>query len=175
MTRVKRSRFNFNNSTRSIFRIRFFILLYGLIDNKFIVLNSANVIFDPDIYIFGVISSRMHNLWVNAVAGRLESRIRYTTGICFNSFPFPNISDSQKNIITNSVFEIIDERETHSEKTIAQLYDPNKMPKQHLSAHMELDFVIEQCYTKKHFKDDDEKLEHLFKLYEEMVRTEKHA
>jgi len=144
----------------------------GILDQNTVVLNSANVIFDPEIYIFGLISSKIHNLWVNAVAGRLENRIRYTPGVCFNSFPFPPISDQRKEDITECVFRILDEREQHSEKTIAQLYDPDKMPKGLRQAHHEMDLAIEQCYRPQPFKTDEERLEYLFALYEEMIEAE---
>lgn len=144
----------------------------GILDQNTVVLNSANVIFDPEIYIFGLISSKIHNLWVNAVAGRLENRIRYTPGVCFNSFPFPPISDQRKEDITECVFRILDEREQHSEKTIAQLYDPDKMPKGLRQAHHEMDLAIEQCYRPQPFKTDEERLEYLFALYEKMIEAE---
>lgn len=144
----------------------------GILDQNTVVLNSANVIFDPEIYIFGLISSRIHNLWVKAVAGRMRTDIRYTPGVCFNSFPFPPISDQRKEDITECVFRILDEREQHSEKTIAQLYDPDIMPKGLSQAHHEMDLAIEQCYRPQPFKTDEERLEYLFALYEEMIEAE---
>lgn len=40
-------------------------------------------------HIFAIISSRIHMTWVRAVAGRLETRIRYSSALCYNTFPFP--------------------------------------------------------------------------------------
>lgn len=144
----------------------------GFLDREIVVMNSANVIFDAEIYVFGLISSRIHNLWVQIVAGKLENRIRYTSGICYNSFPFPNISQKQKDEITELVFAILDEREKHSQKTLAQLYDPDKMPEGLKKAHHELDLAIERCYRTKLFANDEERLEYLFKMYEEMAGKE---
>ena len=64
------------------------------LDKDTVVLNSANVIFDTDIYVFGIISSSIHNLWVKTVAGRLENRIRYTTGICFITSDLRSINEN---------------------------------------------------------------------------------
>ena len=67
----------------------------------------------------------------------------------------------------------MEERENHSEKTLAQLYDPDKMPKSLLDAHHQLDLAVENCYRSKPFKSDEERLEYLFKLYEQMIEEEK--
>ena len=83
----------------------------GFLDNNPIVSNAASIIHDPDPYIFGIITSLMHVCWVKAVAGKLEDRIRYTSAICYNTFPFPHISDQQKQEITQCVFRILEERE----------------------------------------------------------------
>lgn len=145
----------------------------GFLDNSIVVLNSANVVFDAEPYIFALISSKIHNIWVKAVAGKLENRIRYTSGVCYNSFPFPDISNNQKEEITDLAFNILDEREQHSEKTLAQLYDPDKMPQDLKEAHHQLDLAIEKCYRNKPFENDEERLEYLFKMYEEMTSKER--
>ena len=100
-------------------------------------------------------------------------RIRYSSSICYNTFPFPNISNQRKEEISQCIFRILEEREKHSEKTLAQLYDPDKMPKELLEAHRQNDEIIEKCYRSKPFESDEERLEHLFKLYEQMVEAEK--
>ena len=141
-------------------------------DNSYISLNSAQIIYDAEPWIFGVISSLIHMAWVRAVGGSLETRIRYSSVLCYNTFPFPNISQKQKEEITELVFGILDEREKHSQKTLAQLYDPDKMPEGLRKAHYALDTAIEQCYRSKPFENDEERLEYLFKLYEEMTKKE---
>ena len=141
-------------------------------DKDNIILNSALVIYDPEVYIFGVLSSRIHMAWLSSFAGRLENRYRYSVGICWFSFPFPTITDDQKKRIEMYVFEVLDEREKHSEKTLAQLYDPDKMPEGLRQAHNNLDRAIELCYRNKPFESDEERLEHLFTLYEKMINNE---
>ena len=56
---------------------------------------------------------------------------------------------------------------------MAELYDPDKMPEGLRQAHHEMDLAVEQCYRKKPFENDEERLEYLFKLYEEMIEAEK--
>ena len=67
----------------------------------------------------------------------------------------------------------MEERENHSEKTLAQLYDPDKMPKGLREVHRLNDLVVERCYRSKPFESDEERLEYLFKLYEKMIAEEK--
>ena len=68
---------------------------------------------------------------------------------------------------------ILEEREAHSERTLAELYDPKKMPAGLREAHEGLDQAVERCYRAKPFTSDEERLEHLFKLYEEMTSEKK--
>lgn len=143
----------------------------GVFDNSYISLNSVQTIYDSEPWLFGVIHSKMHMVWVNAVGGKLETRYRYSAKLCYNTFPFPDITLKQKENLNLYVFAILDERAKHPEKTMAQLYDPDKMPKGLKQAHEELDRAIEQCYRLQPFTSDTERLEYLFKMYEEMCKS----
>lgn len=145
----------------------------SFIDSNIIAANSLQVIYDCEPWVFGIINSKIHLLWVLAVWWKLESRIRYSKNICYNTFPFPEISEKKKQLITEHVYNILDEREKYPEKTLAQLYDPDKMPKWLKQAHEFLDEVIERCYRATPFKSDEERLSYLFKMYEEMIEAEK--
>jgi hypothetical protein len=134
---------------------------------------TMQVVYDPEPYLFGLISSNMHMIWVKAVAGGMKMDILYSVTICYNTFPFPSISDQRKQEITQCVFRILEERERHSEKTLAQLYDPDKMPDGLREAHRQNDLAIERCYRSRPFESDEERLEYLFKLYEKMIAEEK--
>ena len=68
---------------------------------------------------------------------------------------------------------ILDERDKEYLKTLAELYDPNKMPEGLKKAHENLDLYIESIYRDKPFSSDEERLEYLFKLYEKMIKEEK--
>ncbi|MDD4564221.1 MAG: N-6 DNA methylase [Eubacteriales bacterium] len=142
----------------------------GFLNRDTIIGDSALAIYDSDPWVFGVITSHIHMVWVRSVGGRLESRIRYSADICYNTFPFPEVSKSQKSDITRLVYQVLEERENHSEKTLAQLYDPDKMPQGLRLAHQKLDFAVEKCYRSNPFTNDEERIEHLFKLYEKMIK-----
>ena len=142
---------------------------FGIVPKETIILSSAAAIYNTEIYVFGILTSKIHMAWVKLTAGKLRGDIRYLSALNYNTFPFPNISQKQKDEITELVFSILDEREKHSQKTLAQLYDPDKMPEGLRKAHHNLDIAIEQCYRSKPFENDEERLEYLFKMYEEMT------
>jgi hypothetical protein len=145
----------------------------GFLNRNTIVTNSAHVIYDAEAFIFGILSSKIHLTWVKAVAGGLETRIRYSSALCYNNFPIPDLTEGQKQTITMHVGNVLEEREKHPEKTMAQLYDPDKMPAGLREAHHQLDLAVDRIYRSKPFASDEERLEHLFKLYEEMTQKEK--
>lgn len=145
----------------------------GFLNSDTIISNAARVIYNAEPYLFSLISSRMHIQWVRAVAGRLKTDMQYSNTLCYNTFPFPKISQSQKEELEQCVFRILEERENHSEKTLAQRYDPDKMPEGLREAHRLNDLAVERCYRSKPFESDEERLEYLFKLYEKMIAEEK--
>lgn len=121
---------------------------------------------------FGVLHSKMHMIWVDAVGGKLETRYRYSAKLCYNTFPFPKITDKDKQNISEYVFTILDERNKYPEKTMAWLYNPETMPKGLKEAHKELDLAIEKIYRLRPFESDAERLEFLFKMYNEMTKKD---
>lgn len=145
----------------------------GFAEADTIISNAFRVLYDCDIWAFGLLSSLMHITWVRTVAGRLKTDMQYSNTLCYNTFPFPSISNTQKQDLEHCVFRILEEREKHSEKTIAQLYDPDKMPAGLREAHHQNDLAVERCYRLKPFESDEERLEYLFKLYEQMIVKEK--
>ena len=65
----------------------------GFIDDSVIVTDLAFIIPDATLYHFGILTSRMHNAWMRAVAGRLEMRYRYSKDIVYNNFPWPEVEE----------------------------------------------------------------------------------
>lgn len=145
----------------------------GHLSTNSVITDSALAIYDAESWIIGVLTSKMHMLWVKGIGGYLGTSIRYSAEICYNTFPFPNINDNQKKKIEMHVNEVLMEREKHSEKTMAELYDPDKMPEGLRRAHHDLDIAIELCYRQQPFESDEKRLEYLFKMYEIMTNPEK--
>lgn len=49
------------------------------------------IISNATLYHFGVLTSSMHMAWMRQVCGRLESRYRYSAGLVYNNFPWPQL------------------------------------------------------------------------------------
>ena len=145
----------------------------SFVPDKTIVPNSAQVIYDANLFVFGILTSKMHILWTKHNAGRLDNRIRYSIFLCYNTFPFPSISDTKKSEIEEAATNVLLARENYPEKTLADLYDPEKMPEDLRTAHEELDAIVESCYPGAPFPNDEARLECLFKLYEKMTADKK--
>jgi hypothetical protein len=107
--------------------------------------------------------------WVRTVSGRLKSDIRYSSALCYNTFPVPLLSEAHKKLLEDLCWSVISAREETPGKTLAQLYNPYSMPNNLIDAHRALDDTLEKIYVGRPFKDDTERLEHLFKLYAEMT------
>lgn len=144
----------------------------GYFDSSYVPSNGTRIIYNSEPYLFGILSSKMHMVWTHATAGRLETRIQYTNTLCYNTFPFPEINLKQKENLSLYVYSILDERAKYPEKTMAQLYDPYTMPSGLRKAHKELDEAVERCYRLQPFTSDTERLEYLFRLYEEMLQKD---
>ncbi|MBE6271403.1 MAG: class I SAM-dependent DNA methyltransferase [Prevotella ruminicola] len=141
----------------------------GYLDERFISTNLCMVVGTDDISLFGMITSHMHMVWIKTVGGKLETRYRYSAQLCYNTFPFPKISDEKKAEIEEAAENVLITREYYPEKTLAELYDPDKMPQDLREAHAKLDDIVESCYPGYPFASDEARLECLFKLYEKMT------
>ena len=145
----------------------------GFLDKGTVISDSAFAIYDASLWLFGILTSEMHMVWVRTVGGRLKTDYRYSAGLCYNTFPFPSISDTKKSEIEEAATNVLLARENYPEKTLADLYDPEKMPEDLREAHEELDAIVESCYPGAPFPNDEARLECLFKLYEKMTANKK--
>ena len=142
-------------------------------DSTIIANTNSQMIPNAPTYIFGVLTSLIHSVWMKAVCGRLEMRYAYSASVVYNTFPFPSISSSKKSEIENAAENILLVRAAYPEKTLADLYDPDKMPQDLREAHETLDTIVESCYPGAPFANDEARLECLFKLYEKMIANKK--
>lgn len=145
----------------------------GYVSRETIISNLAFALYDAEPWVFALLTSRLHNVWVRAVAGQLETRIRYGAYIVYNNFPVPPLSDQVKEQLTERALRVLDVREYHSELTLADLYDPDKMPVNLRRAHQELDDLVDSIYRKRDFTSDEERLSLLFEMYAKMTEAEK--
>jgi len=117
---------------------------------------------------FAILQSAMHMAWLRTVGGRLESRYRYSIGMVYNTFPWPDLDDKAKATLTETGQAILDARENHPGATLADLYDPDAMPADLRRAHRENDRAVDRLYRKRPFESERERVEFLFARYEKL-------
>jgi hypothetical protein len=144
----------------------------GVVKGACIVSDLAFAFYDEPIWNLSLVASRLNLVWVSVTSGKLESRYRYSSTMSWNTFPVPTLSDEDKEALTKTAEGILLARDTYFDKTIAELYDPDHMQKDFpelWEAHQRNDEVLETIYNGRPFKNDTERLEHLFARYSAMV------
>ncbi len=144
-------------------------LPFGMGRTGDIVANSASALYDAPLWNIAVFSSRIHLVWISTVCGKLETRYRYSNTLGWNTFPLPNLTEKNKVDLSKCAEEILLARENHFPLTIAELYEPERMPEDLRRAHEHNDEVLERIYIGRRFKNDSERLEKLFELYTKMT------
>lgn len=142
----------------------------GYVDKDTIISDSAFAVYDAEKWLFALLTSKMHNLWVRAVGGRLKTDIRYSATLCYNTFPFPKLTEAQKKELSILADNIITVREENYFLTLGEMYNPETMPEDLRKAHHQLDLAVERIYRPEPFASDEERLAHLFKLYAKMTK-----
>lgn len=141
----------------------------GLIDAHTTVNNKNYALYDAPVWSMAILASRLHWVWIGAVCVRLEMRFSYSNTLGWNTFPVPNLTEQNRADLTHCAENILLARETHFPATIADLYDPEKMPDDLRRAHEANDEVLERIYIGRRFRNDTERLEKLFELYTKMT------
>lgn len=141
-----------------------------LFDEGTIVSDLLFGIYDAPLWNFAVLSSLLHTVWVATVCGKLKTDYRYSNTLGWNTFPIANLTEKNKSDLTRCAEDILLAREQHFPATIADLYDPEKMPEDLRVAHDRNDEVLERIYIGRRFKNDTERLEKLFELYTRMTK-----
>ncbi|MXO87107.1 lactate dehydrogenase [Altererythrobacter aurantiacus] len=141
----------------------------GFLPRGSVVLDSAFGLYDPPLWVLSVIGSRLHLAWIAVVCGKLKTDFRYSNTMGWNTFPLPKLTEQNKADLTRCAENILLAREAHFPAPIAELYDPEAMPHDLRRAHEENDEALERIYIGRRFRNDTERLEKLFELYNEMM------
>lgn len=132
---------------------------------------NAQMIPDGDLYSFGVLMSNVHNAWMRATCGRLETRYAYSATIVYNNFPWPNPTDEQKAKIEATAQAILDARAKYPDCSLADLYDEVTMPPELRKAHQDNDRAVMQAYGFVPGKtSESECVARLFEMYQELTK-----
>lgn len=142
----------------------------GYVNSDTVISDSAFALYNAEKWLFAILTSKIHNLWVRAVGGSLETRIRYSQTLCYNTFPFPKLTTAEKEKLERLAQNILNIREENFDMTLGEMYNPESMPAELFDAHHQLDLAVERIYRPEPFTSDEERLEHLFKLYAKMTK-----
>jgi hypothetical protein len=143
----------------------------GLLSPGTIISNKCFALYDAPLWNMALIASRLHWVWIGTVCVRMRTDFSYSNTLGWNTFPVPQLTEQNKADLTRCAEDILLARESHFPATIADLYDPAKMPADLRAAHDRNDETLERIYLGRRFKNDTERLEKLFELYTKMTST----
>jgi len=141
----------------------------GFLNEDIIPSNAAVIIPDATIYDFGILESVVHMAWMRVVAGRLESRYRYSKDIVYNNFVWVKPTEQQRANIEKSAQAIIDARNKYPDSSLADLYDETCMPVELRKAHYNNDQTVLQLYGLAKNCTEEQMVARMFELYEAKI------
>ena len=121
------------------------------------------------LYHLGILESNVHMAWMRVVCGRLESRYNYSKDIVYNNFPWPEVSEEQREQISASAQAILDARALYPDSSLADLYDELTMPPELRKAHQQNDRAVMAAYGFAPSMSESEIVARLFALYEALT------
>lgn len=126
---------------------------------------------NASLYHFGILQSQFHNAWMRTVAGRLKSDYRYSGGIVYNNFVWPEPTVSQREEVERCAQAVLDARDAQEGATLADMYDPKNETffPELMAAHKALDAAVEAAYGVDFGGDEEKIAAHLFNLYAKKV------
>ena len=147
----------------------------GFMDKNDFSSDLVFIIPNATLYEFGILTSIVHNAWMRVVAGRLESRYRYSKDIVYNNFPWPewNVDGSSANSglaarIPTAAQKILDVREKYLSQgaSLADLYGENLdlLFTDLAEAHRELDVIVLGLYGLSKDASEAEMVGRLFEM-----------
>ncbi len=142
----------------------------GFVDGSTVVSDSACAIYDAQPWLFGLIHSRMHMAWLEAIGGRMKTDYRYSANLVYNTFPTPPLSEGVKAKLAEGAVRVLAVRESFPDRTLAELYDPDQMPEALSEAHSALDGLVDGLYRQAAFRGGEERLRVLFQMYTDAIR-----
>lgn len=147
----------------------------ALLDSRALVTFKCFALYDAPLWNMAIVASQLHAVWIGAVCGRMRTDFSYSNTLGWNTFPVPVLTEKMIADLTRSAENILLAREAHFPATIADLYDPDNMPRDLRDAHEHNDEVLERVYIGRRFRNDTERLERLFDLYALMTERRRVA
>lgn len=138
-----------------------------------VISSDANYLLsDIDPYMFGVLTSIIHMVWIKNVAGRLKSDFRYSPFV-YNNYPWPKPTEMQKEKIKLTAQKILDVRNKYLDVSYEKMYGKDMfLYTDLLSAHEENDKAVMQAYGFDYrAMDEADIVAELMKMYQDLIKT----
>ena len=149
----------------------------GFLSKNDLSSNANLIVRNAGLYDFGILTSNVHMAWMRTVAGRLEMRYRYSAKVVYNNFPWPEVTEAQKEKISKTAKAILDARALYPESSLSDLYDELTMPVELRRAHQANDKAVMEAYGltkivdgKKTWLTESETVARLFEMYEKLAK-----
>ena len=139
----------------------------GWLTPSVIANQKLRILPDATLTEFALLTSAMHMAWMRTVTGRMKSDYMYSVGVVYNTFPTPPEGRGLAKLEPLAL-AVLDARRAHPDATLADLYDPDRMPPNLRKAHTALDRAVDRLYRRGGFASERERVEYLFALYKEM-------
>lgn len=135
-----------------------------------IVSNLAFWASDEDGLLFSLVSSSMFMAWQRTVGGRLKSDLRFSNTLTWNTFPVPELSAKQREAIIKAGKKVLEARELHPERSLAEHYAPLSMAPELVKAHEALDRQVDKALgASRKLTRERQRLELLFSNYQRLT------
>ena len=141
----------------------------GFLSPDHIVSDAIQFIPDATLFHFGVLTSSVHMAWTRVVCGRLKSDYRYSNDIVYNNFPWPDLSDCQRERISKTAQAILNARALYPDSSLSDLYDDLTMPIELRKAHKANDAAVMEAYGFRKDMTEPEIVAELFKMYQKLA------
>ena len=130
----------------------------GYLKHPCIPSNATSIIDNCPLWLFGLLTSQIHMVWLRDIGGKLKSDYRYSIDNVYNTFPFPNLSKKDKDDLGSKAQAILDARKLYPESTLADLYNVDAMPEELSRAHKAVDRAVDRMYQKARFGSEHKRL-----------------
>jgi hypothetical protein len=144
------------------------IVPMDFLDSRTVISNAANAIYGAEPWLFALLQARLHTAWVGTVGGKIKTDYRYSAVLCYNAFPVPALAAGDKVRLTEHAMAVLQAREHHADRSLGDMYLPDRMSANLRHAHDALDETVDGLYGLEPMPTGEQRLERLFALYESM-------
>ncbi|MEJ7786574.1 MAG: type IIL restriction-modification enzyme MmeI [Solirubrobacteraceae bacterium] len=122
------------------------VIPMDFLDSRTVISDAANAIYGAELWLFGLLQTRLHTAWVGTVGGKIEIRYRYSAVLCYNTFPVPALSAENRLRLAKHAMAVLEAREHHADRSLGDIYLPDGMPADLQHAHDALDATVDGLF-----------------------------